>query len=135
MFWFDIKFDFIIGNPPFNVGGKIKTPCLKNFNKKKDGKRAWDSFVRKSVESLNDGGFLLFITPSIWMKKNNYFHEYMTQLIFVDYILSITPKATTYFTETPKLPPVTIYCKFQLEEDMKMRIELWMYMTKLLRNM
>lgn len=73
------KFDFIIGNPPFNVGGKIKTPCLKNFNKKKDGKRAWDSFVRKSVESLNDGGFLLFITPSIWMKKNNYFHEYMTQ--------------------------------------------------------
>ena len=73
------KFDFIIGNPPFNVGGKIKTPCLKNFNKKKDGKRAWDSFIRKSVESLNDGGFLLFITPSIWMKKNNYFHEYMTQ--------------------------------------------------------
>lgn len=73
------KFDFIIGNPPFNVGGKIKTPCLKNIDKKKDGKRAWDSFVRKSVESLNDGGFLLFITPSIWMKKNNYFHEYMTQ--------------------------------------------------------
>lgn len=73
------KFDFIIGNPPFNVGGKIKTPCLKNYDKKKDGKRAWDSFVRKSVESLNDGGFLLFITPSIWMKKNNYFHEYMTQ--------------------------------------------------------
>tara|TARA_X000000950_G_scaffold281490_1_gene378219 strand:- start:161 stop:1435 length:1275 start_codon:yes stop_codon:yes gene_type:complete len=73
------KFDFIIGNPPFNIRGKIKTPTLKNFDKKKDGKRAWDSFVRKSVESLNDGGFLLFITPSIWMKKNNYFHEYMTQ--------------------------------------------------------
>lgn len=73
------KFDFIIGNPPFNVGGKIKTPTLKNIDKKKDGKRAWDSFVRKSVESLNDRGFLLFITPSIWMKKNNYFHEYMTQ--------------------------------------------------------
>lgn len=73
------KFDFIIGNPPFNVGGKIKTPCLKNTDKKKDGKRAWDSFVRKSIESLNVGGFLLFITPSIWMKKNNYFHEYMTQ--------------------------------------------------------
>jgi tRNA1(Val) A37 N6-methylase TrmN6 len=72
-------FDFIIGNPPFNVGGKIKTPCLKNTDKKKDGKRVWDSFVRKSVESLKDGGFLLFITPSIWMKKNNYFHEYMTQ--------------------------------------------------------
>ena len=72
-------FDFIIGNPPFDVGGKIKTPCLKNIDKKKDGKRVWDSFVRKSVESLKDGGFLLFITPSIWMKKNNYFHEYMTQ--------------------------------------------------------
>ena len=57
------KFDFIIGNPPFNVGGKIKTPCLKNFNKKKDGKRAWDLFVRKSVKYLNDKGFLLFITP------------------------------------------------------------------------
>ena len=41
---------------------------MKNFNKKKDGKRAWDSFVRKSVESLNDGGFLLFITP---IKKKN----------------------------------------------------------------
>ena len=33
------KFDFIIGNPPFNIGGKIKTPCLKNIDKKKDGKR------------------------------------------------------------------------------------------------
>ena len=46
----DIKFDIIVGNPPYN---KNKTPI-------------WNIFINDSFNFLNRDGYLLFVTPSGW---------------------------------------------------------------------
>ena len=65
----DKQFDIIIGNPPFNHRGLIKTPTSK-LEKGKDGKAVWRDFIRKSLRLLTSGGYLCFIVPSIWMKPD-----------------------------------------------------------------
>ena len=64
------KFDFIIGNPPYNSHGFKKVPSNNKFSKINDGKTIWIDFVKHSVDLLNPMGYLLFITPSIWLKPD-----------------------------------------------------------------
>ena len=64
------NFDFIIGNPPYNTGGKIKTPTDQNREKKEDGETTYVAFVKKSLEVLSYGGFLNLIIPNLWLKPD-----------------------------------------------------------------
>ncbi len=66
----NIQFDFIIGNPPFNSNGLKKVPTNNSISKRKDGSTIWCDFVKKSISLLKKGGFLCFITPSIWLKPD-----------------------------------------------------------------
>lgn len=52
------KFDLIMGNPPYSGGGN-KNRSLSN------------TFIEHSIDLLNDGGFLCFVTPNNWMTYNN----------------------------------------------------------------
>ena len=65
----EIKFDIIIGNPPFN------TPKGKNKDMRSNNGILWDKFIIKSIkEHLKESGLLCFITPCNWRKpksKNN----------------------------------------------------------------
>jgi len=72
------KYDIIIGNPPFNINGRIKVPTRKNSSKKADGKRIWGAFVKKAIQCLNYFGTLVFITPAIWMKSDHPMNSFMT---------------------------------------------------------
>ena len=62
--------DVIIGNPPFNCNSIKKVPTNHVKNKRNDGKTIWVEFIRKSISILNPSGYLLAITPSIWMKPD-----------------------------------------------------------------
>ena len=64
------RFDFIIGNPPYNINGSIKTPTNSNLKKTDDGKAIYVEFVAKSLDLLNEGGFLNLIIPSLWLKPD-----------------------------------------------------------------
>ena len=70
-------YDMIIGNPPFNSEGLVKVPTNTKSRKKKDGVSIWKDFIQKAVQNLRDGGQLIFITPSIWMKSDHSLHQYM----------------------------------------------------------
>lgn len=73
------KFDYIIGNPPYNCNGIKKVPTNSVKNKKQDGKTIWFHFVKHSINILNYGGQILFIIPSIWMKPGrDKSYEFMT---------------------------------------------------------
>lgn len=53
------KWDLIMANPPYSGGGN------KNRSVSND-------FIEYSVDLLNDGGYLCFITPNNWMSYNNH---------------------------------------------------------------
>ena len=69
-FKWKIKFDYIIGNPPYNLNGLKKVPTNENDNKKNDGITVWVQFIKRSLSLLKPNGYLLFIVPSIWMKPD-----------------------------------------------------------------
>ncbi len=63
-------FDFIIGNPPYNTQGQIKTPTNSKLKKTDDGKAIYVEFVKKSLDLLYPSGFLNLIIPSLWLKPD-----------------------------------------------------------------
>lgn len=64
------RFDYVIGNPPYNSKGSKKVPTNKMKSKKTDGITIWISFIKTSISLLKPGGNLLVIIPSIWMKPD-----------------------------------------------------------------
>ena len=68
--YYDINYDVIIGNPPYNTGGKIKTPTNNNQKKKDDGKATYTEFIKLSLKLLKPHGYLALIVPSIWLKPD-----------------------------------------------------------------
>jgi hypothetical protein len=66
----DLKFDFIIGNPPYNSDGIKKVPTNTMINKKEDGKTIWPDFIRKNISLLKENGMMVVVIPSIWLKPD-----------------------------------------------------------------
>ena len=67
----DIKFDYIIGNPPYNANGLKKVPTNTKQQKKADGRTVWMHFIKKSLLLLKEKvGQLCYIVPSLWMKPD-----------------------------------------------------------------
>lgn len=65
------KFDYIIGNPPYNANGKKKVPTNTASKKKNDGQTIWVDFIKTSLKLLKEPkGQLCYIVPSIWMKPD-----------------------------------------------------------------
>lgn len=99
-----IKFDFIIGNPPYNCG-EIKTPTNTSISKQ-EGRAIWPSFIKYGfTELLRENGFLCAIVPSIWMKpdKAGIYNLLTSHQILALHTLSNTEtnKIFNYQAQTP----------------------------------
>ena len=64
------QFDILIGNPPYNINGKIKTPTNKHIKKGNDGKQGYVDFINKSLTLLKPQGVMALIIPTLWMKPD-----------------------------------------------------------------
>ena len=108
------KFDFIIGNPPYNMNGKLKTPTNYNLKKSDTGKQVYVDFVYKSFELINPNGFINIIIPSLWLKpdKANLYNFLTNKKIHKLVCLSTTQtqKAFNYKAQTPT-------CYFLIENN------------------
>ena len=58
----DVLYDLIVANPPYAKLLENGKRASKNHNMIKE-------FIIKSLKILNDGGYLLYITPDNWMSK------------------------------------------------------------------
>jgi tRNA1(Val) A37 N6-methylase TrmN6 len=103
------KFDFIIGNPPYNINGSIKTPTNSKIKKRDDGKTIYVEFITKSIELLNDGGFINFIVPSLWLKPDKSgLYNILTELKIQNLACLSTSESTKAF-EYKAQTPVTYF--------------------------
>ncbi len=99
------KFDFVIGNPPYNINGQLKTPTNKKIKKTDDGKQIYVEFIKKSLEILKPNGYLNIIIPSLWLKpdKSGLYNILTNKKIHKLVCLSTneTQKAFNYKAQTP----------------------------------
>ena len=67
---FDFKFDIIVGNPPYND----------NSGNKGKGHTLWTKFIEISLKKwINEGGYLLYVTPSLWRQADHPLQTIMKQ--------------------------------------------------------
>ena len=99
------NFDFIIGNPPYNINGKLKTPTNSNIKKTDDGKQVYVEFIKKSLSLLKPDGFLSCIIPSLWLKPDKAgLYDILTNKKIIKLVClstSQTQKAFNYKAQTP----------------------------------
>lgn len=114
----NINFDFIIANPPYNIGN-ISVPTS---TKKAKNTTIWPEFIKKMINHLYDYGNLIVIIPSVWMKKSHYMNSYITQF-HIKYIHTMnntltnkmfhghaqTPTSYFYLTKKPTNEYTYIY--------------------------
>lgn len=62
-YWGGIKFDVVVGNPPYQDEAKGKGK-LGSFP-------LWIKFVRKSFDLLVKNGYLVYVHPSLWRQEGN----------------------------------------------------------------
>ncbi len=66
----DVKFDVIIGNPPYNANKTKDIPQRRNNLTDTHWFPVWKDFVHKSLDLLKDDGYLCFVTPASWLKPD-----------------------------------------------------------------
>lgn len=61
---FGMKFNVVVGNPPYQGNNDKGTKQPKSHN-------LWSKFADKSAELLDDNGYIAFVTPDSWMSPNS----------------------------------------------------------------
>jgi tRNA1(Val) A37 N6-methylase TrmN6 len=125
------QFNIIIGNPPYNINGALKTPTNNSFKKTEDGKQVYVEFVKKSLVLLKENGLLALIIPALWMKpdKAGLYNILVNNNFTINHLHCLstneTQKEFLYQAQTPtcffcgtsgKVPPnktIPIYDKIQ----------------------
>ena len=101
------SFDFIIGNPPYNINGALKTPTNNSLKKTDDGKQIYVEFINKSLDLMYDWGYLAIIIPTLWMKpdKAGLYNTLVNSNFSIKYLHCLsttqTQKEFLYQAQTP----------------------------------
>lgn len=81
----DMKFDVVIGNPPYRQGTQ-------------HAKKIWPDFTAKSLNLLKDNGMLGWVIPTGWLDSNNAQMKKIRTALTSDYnLLSVDRTADQYF--------------------------------------
>jgi hypothetical protein len=109
----NIKFDYIVGNPPYVRQELIPSPLLEEyrhrFNTMCDRADLYIPFIEKSLSLLKKEGMLGFICADRWMK--NRYGKSLRKIISNEYGLKIyvdMSDTPAFFSEVSAYPAITI---------------------------
>ena len=103
------RFDIIIGNPPFNANGLKKVPTNRKVSKKKDGVAIWIDFMINALYNLREEGWIAMITPSIWMKRDHKFHNFLLKQGEITKLHCMTNTETNRIFHSQAQTPTTFF--------------------------
>lgn len=110
----DIKFDFVVGNPPYisyldlDSDARIKT--REHFKSCSIGKFDYSyAFIEKGLQILKNNGKMVMITPANMFKT--VFAENLRNIIKSDLTLIVDCSAKKIFDEVLTTPAITVYEK------------------------
>lgn len=76
----NMKFDVIVGNPPYS-----------DENNRKGKNKLWIDFINKSFSLLKDNGKLTLVTPNGWISSTNNSYEFLkNRLLYADISKSVS---------------------------------------------
>ena len=110
-----MKFDAIVGNPPFSKNSK-------------EPKKLWSIFVEKSFSLTKDDGVISLITPSSWISITNYVNDLLkNKLQFVKLSSKVSESFKNvggtqkfiYFVAKPNLNNESYLCEFDERTEMR----------------
>ena len=108
------NYNFIIGNPPFNSNGLIKTPTNTNKNKIDDGRAIYKDFIKKSIDLLDNEGYLNVIIPSLWLKPDKYgLYNILTNMKIIKLVCMSSSKTNKLFNYKAQTPT----CYFLIQKN------------------
>lgn len=86
-----MKFDVIIGNPPYQAVGGTQT-----------GRTIWDKIVEKALDHVKDGGYLTYIHPGRWRQPEDKLRQLYAkyQLVYLS-IHTVKEGLKTFKASTP----------------------------------
>ena len=105
----NMKFDIIIGNPPFNSNGIRKVPTNSKVSKKQDGISIWINFLINIFNNLRCGGWISIITPSIWLKRDHKFHDFLLRQGEITKLHCMTNTETNRIFHSQAQTPTTFF--------------------------
>ena len=80
----DLKFDVVLGNPPYREG-------------EQHAKKIWPDFTIKSIELLKPGGYISWIIPTGWLDSDNAQQKKVRTRLTTDYNLLSIDRTTDQF--------------------------------------
>jgi hypothetical protein len=113
--WNIVKFDIIMGNPPYNKGG------IKSFTGKQLGEKnetIWPNFIEYCLKILKIDGYLLFINPLSWLKKSHSLHN----ILLNKYIIWLRLWDDSYSKNIINADiPISLYVLHNIENNLKLK--------------
>jgi hypothetical protein len=84
--WGDMKFDVVVGNPPYQ-------------SNESSGKKLWPLFIEKSFELLNPNGYLAMVTPATWVNRpqGRSYQQITTMLFTHNHLQYVNPDVNHHF--------------------------------------
>ena len=99
------KFDYVVGNPPYNMNGIKKVPTNNKKDKKKDGKTIWIDFLKFAFSLLVENGKVIMITPSLWLKPDKAkMYDYMMKYKIEKMVCLSNTKTNQIFSGEAQTP-------------------------------
>lgn len=111
---FNMKFDVVIGNPPYQASPGYKTPtAFKDVDGKHGKKQLYYLFTKLGIQMIKENGFLIFVQPTCWrtnddaiklrewLNNKNVLFNYFPRPAGVDFKGVSTSSDIQIFTITP----------------------------------